>query len=71
MAQISVQDFELGVDKISLIEGELSFADLNIINAGFITFIGVADTGEVLAAIQKTSGSGELTEDMFVTVADI
>jgi len=54
-----------------LIEGELYFADLSIINAGFITFIGVADTGEVLAAIQKTSGSGELTEEMFVTVADI
>ena len=66
-----VKDFELGVDKIGLIEGELSFFDLTITSAGFTTSIKVTDTGETLAAIHKTSDLGELTEDMFVSVTDV
>ena len=52
-----VRDFEVGSDKIGLVEGELTFADLTITQRGSRTLLGVASSGETLAILQNVDAS--------------
>ncbi|MEO0520923.1 MAG: amidase family protein [Cyanobacteria bacterium P01_A01_bin.116] len=64
----TVLDFEVGVDRIGLVEGELAFADLAIAQAGDTTVLGVSG-GEVLAVLRGVEAAS-LGEGSFVGVAD-
>ena len=65
-----IRDFEVGIDKIGLVEGELAFEDLTITQKANYTVLGVADTGETLAIIGKTQASS-ITESSFMVVPDV
>ena len=65
-----IRDFEMGVDKIGLVEGELTFDDLNFSQLDDLTLIGVNETGETLAILRDTSAAA-FTEDSFASVTDI
>ena len=65
-----VVDFERGVDKIGLVEGELTFDDLSIFRQGQNLIVAVVSTGERLAIVQGVN-SGTIGEEDFVTVPDI
>ena len=66
----AIEDFNLEEDKIGLVEGELTFADLSITQAEANTVLSVTATGEELATLQNVNAE-DLTEDLFVTVPDI
>ena len=65
-----IRDFDQGVDKIGLVQGELRFRDITLSQLNNTTLIGVADTGETLAVIRNTDAA-DFTRDSFVTVPDI
>ncbi|MGD1919333.1 MAG: DUF4347 domain-containing protein [Pleurocapsa sp.] len=65
-----VNDFDPSEDKIGLVEGELTFADISLTQQGNNTILGVSDTGEQLALLVKVDAD-EITEDSFVSVPDI
>lgn len=68
-----ILDFDAGRDKIGLVDGDLTFADLAIATVGgatsqsAFTTIAVADTGTVLASISGIT-AGDLDEDSFTLV---
>ncbi len=66
----TILDFEVGIDRIGLVEGELLFAELTITQEGNNTLLGVTDTGETLAILNNVQASA-LDESSFVTVADV
>lgn len=65
-----VKDFEIGTDKIGLVESELTFADLTIMQAGSRTLLGVASSGETLA-ILKGVDALSLGESSFEIVPNV
>ena len=66
----TILDFEVGSDRIGLIEGELTFADLVITQDGENTLLGVFASSEVLAILNNVQASA-LTERNFEVVADV
>ncbi|NEP19781.1 MAG: D-alanyl-D-alanine carboxypeptidase, partial [Leptolyngbya sp. SIO4C1] len=66
----TILDFEVGSDRIGLVEGELLFADLTITQDGNNTLLGIASTGETLAILNNVQASA-LTESSFATIADV
>ena len=66
----TILDFEVGIDRIGLVEGELVFADLSLSQDGGDTLLGVTDTGETLAILQNVQASA-LGEASFVVVPDV
>ena len=65
-----IGDFKMGVDKIGLVKGELTYDDLNFSQLDDLTLIGVNETGETLAILRDTSAAA-FTEDSFASVPDI
>ena len=65
-----IRDFEVGIDKIGLVEGELTFADITITQSGSRALLGVASTGEVLAALKGVDASS-LSESSFEIVPNV
>ncbi|MFG6100364.1 TIGR03118 family protein [Leptothoe sp. ISB3NOV94-8A] len=66
----TILDFEVGVDRIGLMEGELVFADLSLTQDGDNTLLGVTSTGETLAVLQNVQASA-LGANSFEIVPDI
>ncbi|MEM9537588.1 MAG: calcium-binding protein, partial [Cyanobacteria bacterium P01_E01_bin.45] len=66
----TVNGFRVGVDRIGLVEGELSFSDIEISQDGRNTVLGVTSTGETLASLIRVNADA-LSEDSFVSVPDI
>jgi Ca2+-binding RTX toxin-like protein len=66
----TILDFEVGSDRIGLLEGELSFADLTITQSGTDTLLGVISSGEILAVLNGTQASS-LSESSFLVVAPL
>ena len=65
-----IRDFEVGIDKIGLVEGELTFDDITLTQSGSRTLLGVASTGEVLAALKGVDASS-LGESSFEIVPNV
>ncbi|MEO0769506.1 MAG: histidine phosphatase family protein, partial [Cyanobacteria bacterium J06649_4] len=65
-----IRDFEVGIDKIGLVDGELTFDDITITQSGSRTLLGVASSGEVLAALKGVDASS-LTESSFEIVPNV
>ncbi|MGD1919335.1 MAG: M10 family metallopeptidase C-terminal domain-containing protein [Pleurocapsa sp.] len=65
-----INDFNPGEDKIGLVEGELTFADISLTQQGNNVILGVSGTGEELALLVKVDAN-EISENSFVTVPDI
>ncbi|WP_228025224.1 histidine phosphatase family protein [cf. Phormidesmis sp. LEGE 11477] len=66
----TILDFEVGIDRIGLVEGELMFAALTITQEDSSTLLGVASSGETLAILNGVQASA-LTQSSFEVVADI
>ena len=66
----TILDFEVGIDQIGLVEGELIFADLTLTQDGANTLLGVASSGEVLAVLNNVQASS-LDESSFAIVPDV
>ncbi|MDY7023814.1 MAG: hypothetical protein SWJ54_21115, partial [Cyanobacteriota bacterium] len=66
----TITDFEVGTDFIGLVEGELTFEDIQIIEIDGNAAISVTETEETLAIFNGV-GSDELTSEMFVITPDI
>ena len=66
----SVRDFETGTDRIGLVDGELTFADITITQAGGRTLLGIASSGETLAILRGIEASS-LSESSFETVPNV
>ncbi|WP_228025376.1 PPC domain-containing protein [cf. Phormidesmis sp. LEGE 11477] len=66
----TILDFEVGTDRIGLVEGELMFAALTITQEGNNTLLGVVSSGETLAVLNGVQAS-RLTESSFEVVADV
>ena len=66
----TILDFEMGIDRIGLVDGELVFTDLTLTQDGTNTLLGVADSGEVLAVLNNVQASS-LTESSFAVVPDV
>ncbi|MEO0884636.1 MAG: serine hydrolase [Cyanobacteria bacterium J06648_10] len=66
----TIVDFEVGIDRIGLVDGELTFADLTITQDGRNTLLGIADSGEVIAIMQNVQASA-LTDSSFELVTDV
>ncbi|MEM8613665.1 MAG: pre-peptidase C-terminal domain-containing protein [Cyanobacteria bacterium P01_H01_bin.105] len=66
----TILDFEVGIDRIGLVEGELVFEDLTLTQDGSNTLLGVADSGEVLAVLNNVEASA-LGTDSFAMVPDV
>jgi len=65
-----VKDFEVGTDKIGLVDGELTFADITITGSVNRTILGVASTGETLAILRGVDAS-TLGESSFEVVPNV
>ena len=65
-----VKDFEIGVDKIGLIEGELTFAELTITQSGNRSVLGIASGGKTIAIIRGVQASS-LDESNFEVVSPV
>ncbi|MEO0770411.1 MAG: hypothetical protein AAFY72_13455, partial [Cyanobacteria bacterium J06649_4] len=65
-----VRDFEVDTDKIGLVAGELTFADLTITQKGGSTVLGVASSGESLAILSGVQAS-TLGESSFMVVDNV
>ena len=66
----TILDFEVGSDRIGLVEGELLFTDLTLTQDGDNTLLGVTSTGETIAMLNNVQASA-LSESSFETVADV
>lgn len=66
----TIVDFEVGIDRIGLVEGELVFAVLSFIQDGTNTLLGVGSTGETLAVLNNVVASA-LSESDFVGILDV
>ena len=65
-----IRDFEIGIDQIGLVAGELTFEDLTITQQGGSTILGIADSGESLAILRSVQASA-LDTNSFVTVDNV
>ena len=63
-------DFQIGIDQIGLVQGELLFADLTITQSGDDALLGVSSSGETLAILENVQASA-LGSDSFVIVPDV
>ncbi|MEM7061673.1 MAG: pre-peptidase C-terminal domain-containing protein [Cyanobacteria bacterium P01_B01_bin.77] len=66
----TITDFEVGIDFIGLVDGELMFEDLTFTQDGANTLLGVADSGETLAIMNNVEAS-MLDAGSFVIVPDV
>ncbi|MEM8504153.1 MAG: histidine phosphatase family protein [Cyanobacteria bacterium P01_D01_bin.1] len=66
----TILDFQVNIDRIGLVEGELVFDDLTITQDGNNTLLGVVSSGEVLAILNNVQASA-LDSSSFETVADV
>lgn len=68
-----IRDFESGIDKIGLVDGELTFADITITQSGSRTLLGVASSGETLAVLKGVDASsiGESSFEIVPNVATV
>ncbi|MEM9816614.1 MAG: calcium-binding protein [Cyanobacteria bacterium P01_D01_bin.6] len=66
-----IKDFEGGIDKIGLVNGELVFGDLAISIVGDDIALDVIGTGERLAILEDVANTLTLTEVDFVGIDDI
>ncbi|MEO0987541.1 MAG: pre-peptidase C-terminal domain-containing protein [Cyanobacteria bacterium J06639_14] len=66
----TITDFEVGLDFIGLVEGELVFEDLSFTQDGDNTLLGVSDSGETLAILNNVQAS-LLDASSFVIVPDV
>ncbi|NEP63527.1 MAG: hypothetical protein F6K31_42630, partial [Symploca sp. SIO2G7] len=64
----TVLDFEVGIDRIGIVEGEFTFTEVTLIQDGVNTVLGVS--GETLAVLNNVQASA-LGESDFVTVPDV
>jgi Ca2+-binding RTX toxin-like protein len=62
----TITDFDPTQDMIGLVEGELTFEDIEIIDMGGDAAINVMSTGETLAVLNGVEAS-ELTQELFLT----
>ena len=67
----TILDFEVGIDRIGLVEGELSEVDVALIADGNNTLLGVVDTGETLAILSGVQASSLDGVEIFVSVTDV
>jgi broad specificity phosphatase PhoE len=63
-------DFDPMQDMIGLVEGELTFEDIEIIDSNGSAAINVMSTGETLAVIESVAPSA-LTEELFMVTPDV
>ncbi|NEP19932.1 MAG: calcium-binding protein [Leptolyngbya sp. SIO4C1] len=66
----TILDFEVGIDRIGLVEGELTFADLSLTQEGSHTLLGVSSSGETLAVLNNVLASA-LDASSFAIVPDV
>ncbi|MEL6353805.1 MAG: hypothetical protein AAFR58_18925, partial [Cyanobacteria bacterium J06627_28] len=66
----TILDFEVGIDRIVLVDGELMFEDLTLTQDGANTLLGVAESGEVLAVLNNVQASA-LDSTSFEIVPDV
>ncbi|MEM9218706.1 MAG: pre-peptidase C-terminal domain-containing protein [Cyanobacteria bacterium P01_F01_bin.150] len=66
----TIIDFEVGLDAIGLVEGELEFEDLTLTQDGANTLLEVTESGEVLAVLNGVDATG-LDADSFMIVPDV
>ncbi|MEM9008833.1 MAG: hypothetical protein AAGE59_35655, partial [Cyanobacteria bacterium P01_F01_bin.86] len=66
----TITDFEVGIDFIGLVEGELVFEDLSFTQDGDNTLLGVSDSGETLAILNDVQAAA-LDASSFVIVPDV
>ncbi|MEL6468607.1 MAG: pre-peptidase C-terminal domain-containing protein [Cyanobacteria bacterium J06623_4] len=66
----TILDFEVGIDRIGLVDGELMFEDLTLTQDGANTLLGVAESGEVLAVLNNVQSS-TLDSTSFEIVPDV
>ncbi|MEA5517949.1 calcium-binding protein [Limnoraphis robusta Tam1] len=66
----TITDFDVTEDFIGLVEGELTFADIQIIEIDGNAAIEVIESGETLAVLQGV-GSDELTPELFIVTPDV
>ena len=66
----TIVDFEVGIDRIGLVEGELTFEDLTITQDGNNALLGVTSSGETIAVLNGVQSSA-LGEDSFAVVPDV
>ncbi|MEO0807747.1 MAG: serine hydrolase, partial [Cyanobacteria bacterium J06643_4] len=67
----TILDFEVGIDRIGLVEGELSEVDVALIEDGNNTLLGVIDTGETLAILSGVQASSLDGVEIFTAVPDV
>ncbi|EDX82844.1 FG-GAP repeat domain protein [Synechococcus sp. PCC 7335] len=63
-------DFEVDIDRIGLVEGELTFAELAISQDSGSTVLGVVSTSETIAILNGVQASS-LSESSFAVVTDV
>ncbi|MEM8504476.1 MAG: Ig-like domain-containing protein [Cyanobacteria bacterium P01_D01_bin.1] len=66
----TILDFQVNIDRIGLVAGELTFEDLTITQSGSDASLGVTSTGETIAVLRGIQASS-LTQSSFETVADV
>ncbi|MEO1396045.1 MAG: amidase family protein [Cyanobacteria bacterium J06634_5] len=66
----TILDFEVGTDRIGLVDGELAFEDLTMTQDGRNATLSVTGSSEVIAILQNVQASA-LTGDSFEVVADV
>ena len=66
----TILDFEVGIDRIGLVEGELLFDDLTLTQDGANTLLGMTSSDETLAILNGVQASA-LIESSFAIVADV
>lgn len=66
----TILDFEVGIDFIGLVDGELVFEDLTLTQDAANTLLGVADSGETLVILNNVQASA-LGESDFAIVPDV
>lgn len=66
----TILDFQVGLDLIGLVEGELTFADLALTQDGGNTLLEVIGSGETLAVLNNVQASA-LDESSFAIVPDV
>ncbi|MEM9002150.1 MAG: TIGR03118 family protein [Cyanobacteria bacterium P01_F01_bin.86] len=66
----TITDFEVGLDFIGLVDGELVFEDLTLTQDGVNTLVGVTNTNETLAILNNVQASA-LDVSSFVVVPDV
>jgi len=66
----TIVDFEVGTDRIGLVEGSFTFDDLTITQNGNNTLLGIASSGEAIAILNGIQANN-LSESSFEVIADV